>query len=58
VVVKPPHRIDERVLKNLIAERLATFKVPRVFEFVDELPHTATGKVVRRHLRSTRGGSA
>src|SRR5574337_46664 len=45
IVVEPPHQIDERELKDLIASRLANFKVPRVFEFVDELPRTATGKI-------------
>ncbi|PBC39496.1 fatty-acid--CoA ligase [Rhodococcus sp. ACS1] len=57
IVVKPEHRIDEGELKALIAERLAKFKVPRVFEFVDELPRTATGKILRRQLRSSQGAS-
>ena len=30
---------------------LATFKVPRQFEFRDELPKLPTGKVLRRVLR-------
>ncbi|MGH8669282.1 MAG: long-chain fatty acid--CoA ligase [Burkholderiales bacterium] len=32
-------------------ERMAAFKVPRVIEFVDELPRTATGKVFWRKLQ-------
>ena len=31
--------------------RLAAYKCPRLVEFVDELPKTATGKVLRRELR-------
>jgi fatty-acyl-CoA synthase len=31
--------------------RMATFKVPRVVEFVDELPKTATGKILWRKLQ-------
>jgi long-chain acyl-CoA synthetase len=31
-------------------ERLAAFKVPRVYEFRDALPKTAVGKVLRRQL--------
>jgi prolyl oligopeptidase PreP (S9A serine peptidase family) len=50
IVVRPSQHIDEAELKALIAQRLAKFKVPRVFEFVDELPRTATGKVLRRKL--------
>ncbi|HEX6321626.1 MAG TPA: long-chain fatty acid--CoA ligase [Burkholderiales bacterium] len=32
-------------------EKMAAFKVPRVIEFVDELPRTATGKVFWRKLQ-------
>jgi long-chain acyl-CoA synthetase len=32
-------------------ERLAGYKLPRVVEFVDELPRTPTGKVLKRRLR-------
>lgn len=30
---------------------MTAFKVPRIIEFVDELPRTATGKVFRRKLQ-------
>ena len=33
-------------------ERLAAYKYPRIVEFVDEIPKTATGKFLRRALRS------
>ena len=32
-------------------QRLAAYKVPREFEFIDELPKTASGKILRRELR-------
>jgi fatty-acyl-CoA synthase len=32
-------------------ERMAAFKVPRVIEFVAELPKTATGKILWRKLQ-------
>lgn len=32
-------------------DKLATYKVPRVVEFVEEIPKTATGKFLRRQLR-------
>ena len=32
-------------------EKMAAFKVPRVIEFVDELPKTATGKILWRKLQ-------
>ena len=38
-------------LKSFLVERLAKYKIPRVFRFVDALPHTATGKVMKYQLR-------
>jgi long-chain acyl-CoA synthetase len=32
-------------------ERLAGYKLPRVIDFIDELPRTPTGKVLKRQLR-------
>jgi fatty-acyl-CoA synthase len=50
VVVAPNRHVDEQELKELIAQQLAKFKVPRIFEFVDALPRNATGKILRRQL--------
>jgi long-chain acyl-CoA synthetase len=33
-------------------ERLASYKLPRAIEFVDEFPRTPTGKVLKRELRA------
>jgi benzoate-CoA ligase family protein len=44
-----------RELSKLCRARLATFKVPRFFEIVDELPRTSTGKVRRFLLREGSG---
>lgn len=41
--------MDER-LTQWLGERIAKFKIPREFHFVDELPRTPTGKLVKRHL--------
>ena len=38
-------------LKSFLAERLAKYKIPRLFRFVDALPYTATGKVMKYQLR-------
>jgi long-chain acyl-CoA synthetase len=32
-------------------ERLAGYKLPRSIDFVDDLPRTPTGKVLKRELR-------
>jgi len=33
-------------------EHLAAYKVPRALQFVDDLPKTSTGKVMRRELKT------
>jgi acyl-coenzyme A synthetase/AMP-(fatty) acid ligase len=62
-----PERGDETVLAYVVpaagaaptqqelldwaARSLARFKLPAAVEFVSELPHTATGKVIKSQLR-------
>jgi acyl-CoA synthetase (AMP-forming)/AMP-acid ligase II len=38
-------------LQAFCRERLAGYKCPRTLEFRDELPRTATGKLLKRELR-------
>ncbi|GAB3562070.1 long-chain fatty acid--CoA ligase [Amycolatopsis endophytica] len=47
--------VDAGALRARLRERLAGFKVPRQFRFVDELPKTATGKVRKPALRALAG---
>lgn len=48
VLVVPSGSLDPEELRAWARERLAGFKVPRHVDVVDELPRTATGKVLRR----------
>ena len=43
--------VTERELINFCKQRLSHYKVPRDVEFVDSLPLSATGKILRRVLR-------
>jgi fatty-acyl-CoA synthase len=43
---------SEADLKAHVKANLAAYKTPREFEFLDELPRNATGKVLKRDLRS------
>jgi len=40
-------------LKQFVKQRLAPHKYPRMLEFIDELPKTATGKIQRFRLRES-----
>jgi o-succinylbenzoate---CoA ligase len=51
VVVRDGTRPDAEELRRHCSERLASFKVPKRFEFASELPRTASGKLLRRELR-------
>ncbi|MCK0142418.1 AMP-binding protein [Aliiroseovarius sp. F20344] len=41
----------EGALKQLVRDRISPHVAPRIVEFVDALPMTATGKIMRRELR-------
>jgi O-succinylbenzoic acid--CoA ligase len=50
VVLRPGASVDEAQLRAHAAERLAAFKVPKAIAFVDALPRTGSGKLLRRAL--------
>ena len=51
VVLKQGKTLSSDALKDFVKERLAPYKYPRLIEFIDELPKTATGKIQRFRLR-------
>ena len=51
VVFKPGMTASTDELKTHVKQHLAPYKYPRWFEFVGELPKTATGKIQRFKLR-------
>jgi fatty-acyl-CoA synthase len=50
VVRKPGSRVTAEELSGFVRDHLARFKTPREVVFVETLPRTATGKVIRRKL--------
>ncbi len=50
-VVRRDPALDEAALKAHVAARLTAYKRPKRYVFVDELPKSPVGKVLRRHLR-------
>jgi fatty-acyl-CoA synthase len=55
VVLKPDAELTEAQLINHCRQNLARFKVPQSVVFIDEIPHNATGKVLKRELRDSYG---
>ncbi len=51
VVPKPGHDPDPQSILDLVATRVAKWQVPDDVVFLDEIPHTATGKISKMNLR-------
>jgi acyl-coenzyme A synthetase/AMP-(fatty) acid ligase len=51
VVLRPGAEVDRDNLAKFAAERLAYFEVPTAWWFVDDLPKTVTGKIVKAEVR-------
>ena len=54
IVLKPGAETTPEALRLFCREHLAHFKVPHGFEFITELPKTATGKIQKYVLRGGR----
>ncbi|WP_235562122.1 AMP-binding protein [Marmoricola sp. Leaf446] len=55
VSLKPGAEVTAEEVVAFCKERMAAYKYPRSVEFVDELPKTTTGKILRRELRDQEG---
>ncbi|MGE5338064.1 MAG: AMP-binding enzyme [Gemmatimonadota bacterium] len=52
VVTRAGMALDAATLDAFCLEHIARFKRPKRYQFVDELPKNAAGKVLKRELRS------
>lgn len=50
IVLKEGSKVTEEELNKFARQSLAAYKAPRLYEFRDELPKTAVGKILRRTL--------
>ncbi len=51
VVPRPGATLDDAAVQAHARERLAGYKVPRTITWMDELPKTGSGKILKRELR-------
>ena len=51
MVLKPNASVTEAELIEFTRSRLAHYKCPRSVDFVDNLPKTATGKILKKDIR-------
>jgi fatty-acyl-CoA synthase/long-chain acyl-CoA synthetase len=52
VVAAPGAALDEEAVVAFAREHIAGYKVPRSVSFMDELPRTGSGKILKRELRA------
>ena len=50
IVLKPGQTMTVEEIEKYCRDNLTAYKVPKEFEFVDDLPKTMVGKVLRRAL--------
>jgi long-chain acyl-CoA synthetase len=53
VIRKPGAEVSEQELVEWCKENMAAYKYPRTIEFRDQLPMSATGKILKRELRAS-----
>ncbi len=58
VVLKPGAEASGAELQNWVKDRLAQYSYPREVSFLEELPMTVTGKVIRKELKARAAGEA
>jgi len=51
IVVKPGETLTEEEITQWCKEKLAAYKVPKMIEFVDALPKSTIGKILRREVK-------
>jgi long-chain acyl-CoA synthetase len=52
-VVRASDSVTEDAILSACRQHLTKYKIPKRIEFVDEVPITLSGKVLRRQLRDT-----
>ena len=53
VSLRPGATVTEQEMIEFCKQQMAAYKYPRSIQFVDDLPKTATGKILRRELRGS-----
>lgn len=53
IVVEPNESLTEEEVVQYCKDHLASYKIPKKFVFVDELPRSTSGKLLKDHLKAT-----
>lgn len=50
IVIKPGQKVTEEEIKTFVKSKVTSFKQVRLVEFVDKIPKSPSGKILRRTL--------
>jgi long-chain acyl-CoA synthetase len=51
IVTRPGETLTKEEIIAFCREKLAAYKVPKIIEFMDQLPKSTVGKILRKDLR-------
>ena len=51
IILKPGKTVSADDMKAFLKKSLAPFKVPKIYEFVNDFPRTGKGTILKRELR-------
>jgi fatty-acyl-CoA synthase len=51
VICKERQKVSEEDLRGFLSQKFSKWQVPDAFVFVESLPHTSTGKLLKSTLR-------
>lgn len=51
VVMNEGEEFDQKEIAKFMLDKLESFKVPKIFEVIDEIPRTFNGKIIRKKLK-------
>lgn len=51
ISLKAGEKATEKEMKDYLKEKIANYKLPRYIQFLDDLPKTPTGKILKKDLR-------
>jgi long-chain acyl-CoA synthetase len=52
IVLKPGEKMNAEEIQDYLKTKLASFKIPKYVEFVDDLPKNIIGKVLKKELKA------
>jgi long-chain acyl-CoA synthetase len=50
IILQEGKKVEDVDVRSFCKERLANYKIPRIYRFINSLPKTATGKILKKDI--------